>query len=86
MKNLRKRINFEIITSEFKDEFNGQLMLRFVGLRPKMYTFDYEPEAHFECKNGDKKEVDKPTSTSVTRIVLDDKVTAKGVKVSVAKK
>ena len=30
--------------------------------------------------------MDKPTDTSVTRIVLDNKVTAKGVKASVAQK
>ena len=62
-------------------------MLRFVGLRPKLYSIDYERKAHFDLdKNGVDKEVKKPTSTSVTRIVLDNKVTAKGVKASVAKK
>ena len=30
--------------------------------------------------------MDRPTDTSVTRLVLDNKVTAKGVKASVAKK
>ena len=49
-------------------------MLRSVGLRSKLYSFD--------CKE----DVDKPTDTSVTRLVLDNKVTAKGVKASVAKK
>ena len=58
-------------------------MLRFVGLRPKLYSFDYEREAHFDCEG---EEVDKPTDSSVTRMVLDNKVTAKGVKASVAKK
>ena len=52
------------------------------GLRPKLYSFDYEREAHFDCGE----EVDKPTDNSVTRIVVDNKVTAKGVKTSVAKK
>ena len=70
------------VVGKFKDGCKGQLMLRFVGLRPKLYSFDYEREALFECKNG--AEVDKPTDTSVTRIVLDNKVTAKGVKASVA--
>ena len=74
------------VVEKFKDECKGQLILRFVGLRPKLYSFDYEREAHFDCKNGVEKEVDKPTDTSMTRIVLDNKVTAKGVKASVAKK
>ena len=72
------------VVGKFKDECKGQFMLRFVRLRPKLYSLDYEREAHFHCKNGE--EVGKPTDTSVTRIVLDNKVTAKGVKASVAKK
>ena len=71
---------------KFKDECKGQLMLRFVGLRPKLYSCDYERETHFDCKTGVEKEVDKPMDTSVTKIVLDNKVSAKGVKVNVAKK
>ena len=39
------------VIGKFKDECKGQLMLRFVGLRPKLYSFDYELEAHFECTN-----------------------------------
>ena len=61
-------------------------MLRFVGLRPKLYSIDYELEAHFECKDGIEKEVKKPTDTSEVRIVPENKVTAKGVKASVAEK
>ena len=34
------------VVGKFKDECKGQLMLRFVGLRPKLYSFDYEREAH----------------------------------------
>ena len=34
-------------------------MLRFVGLHPKLYSFDYEREAHFDCGE----EVDKATDT-----------------------
>ena len=70
------------VVGKFKDECKEQLMLRFVGLRPKRYSFDYEPEAHFACGEV----VDKPTDTSVTMLVLDNKVTAKGVKTSVAEK
>ena len=70
------------VVGKFKDECKGQLMLRFVGFRHKLYSFHYEREVHFDCKNG--REVDKPTVSSVTRIVLDNKVTAKGVKTSVA--
>ena len=65
---------------------NEQLMLRFVGLRPKLYSIDYEREAHFKCKDGIIKEVEKPTSTSEARIVPGNKVNAKGVKASVAEK
>ena len=61
-------------------------MLRFVGLRSKQYSIDYGREAYFECKDGIEKKVDKSTDTSEVRIVLDNKVTAKGVKASVAKK
>ena len=74
------------VVGKFKDECKGQLMLRFVGLRPKLYSFDYEREAHFDCKDGVEEEVDKLTSTSVARIVLSNKVTAKGVKANIAKK
>ena len=56
------------VVGKFKDECKGQLMVRFVGLRPKLYSFDYEWEAHFDCEG----EVDKPTDSSVT-IVLDKK-------------
>ena len=62
------------------------MLLRFVVLRPKLYSFDYEREVYFDCKNGVEKEVDKPTDTSISRIVLDNKVTAKGVNASAAKK
>ena len=58
-------------------------MLRFVGLRPTLYSLDYEREANFDCGG---EEVDKPTDTSVTRLVVDNTVTAKVVKASVAKK
>ena len=66
------------IVGNFKDGCKGQLMLRFVRLRHMRYSF--------ECKHGVEMEVDKPTSTSVTSIVPDNKVTAKGGKASVAKK
>ena len=74
------------VVGKFKDECKGYLMLRFVGLRPKLYSFDYERGAHFDCKNGVEEVEDKSADTSVTRIVLDNKVTAKGVKSSVMKK
>ena len=74
------------VVRKFKDDCKGQLMLRFVRLRPKLYSFDYEGEAHFDCKNGVEKGVDKTTDTSVTRIVHENKVTAKAVKDSVSKK
>ena len=62
-------------------------MIRFIRLRPKLYSFDYEREANFNIdKNGVEKEVKKPTATSLIGIVLDNKNTAKGVTVKVAKK
>ena len=67
--------------SKFKDECHGQPMLKFIGLRPKSYSLDYEREANFD-ENGN--EVDKPTATK--RIVHASKNTAKGVKDSVRKK
>ena len=58
------------VAGKFKDECKGQLMLRFIWLRPKLYSFDYEWEAHFDCYDGVEEEVDKPTSISLARIVL----------------
>ena len=40
------------VVGKFKNECKGQLVLRFVGLRPKRYSFDYEREAHFDYKDG----------------------------------
>ena len=74
------------VVGKFKDECKGQLMLRFVGLPPKLYSIDYEREAYFECKDGNEKEVKKSTDSSEVRMVLDNKITAKGVKAGVAKK
>ena len=74
------------VVGKFKDECKGQLMLRFVGLHPKLYSIDCEREAYFECKDEMKKEAKKPSGTSEARIVPDNKVTAKGVNASVAEK
>ena len=71
------------VVGKFKNECKGQLMLRFVGLRPQLYSIDYERGAHFECKNLVEKEVKEPSDTRVTRIVLDNKNTAKGVKAKI---
>ena len=38
------------VVGKSKDECEGQLILRFVGLHPKLYSFDYEREAHFHCE------------------------------------
>ena len=40
------------VVGKFNDECKQQMMLRFVGLHPKLYSFDYEQEAHFDCKDG----------------------------------
>ena len=74
------------VFGKFKDECKGQLMLRFVGLRPKLYSIDHELEAHLECKDGIEKEVKKTTDISEVRIVPDNKITAKWPKARVAEK
>ena len=53
------------VVGKFKDECKGQLMLIFVGLRPKLYSFDYERIAHFDG-DGEEEEVKKPTAASIT--------------------
>ena len=50
------------------------------------YSFDYERKTHLECKNGIEKEVEMSMDISVAMIALGNKVIAKGVKASVAKK
>ena len=72
---------------KFKDECFGQLMLNFVGLRPKLYSFDYERLAFFDVdENGVEREVKKQTATSVTRIIVDNKNANKGIAKTEAKK
>ena len=67
-----------------KHEFNRLAASEFVGLRPKLYSFDYKREANFEVdEDGEVIEVREPTATRVKRIVDDNKVTAKGVVKSV---
>ena len=75
------------VVGKFKDECMGQLMLNFTGLRPKLYSLDFERLAHFEKDDqGIEIEVSKPTAISETRIVVDNKNAAKGIQSSVAKK
>ena len=76
------------VVGKFKDECKGQLMYNFVGLRPKLYSFQYARIAHFDYDMDEEKEIEvsKPTATSETRIVIDDKNAAKGIQSSVAKK
>ena len=82
-----KSFNNMKVVGKFKDECKGQLMLNFIGLRPKLYSFDNEREAYFEKnEDGEDVEVEKSTDTSITRIVIANKNTAKGVKDVVAKK
>ena len=41
------------LLGKFKDKCIGELMLNFIGLYPKLYTFDYEREAHIDIdENG----------------------------------
>ena len=72
------------VVGKFIDECKRQLMLRFIGLRPK-YSFNFERDAHFLIdKNRVRVEVKKLMATSATKIVLDN--TAKGVKADVVQK
>ena len=74
------------VVGKFKDECLGQLMLKFVGLRPKLYSYDYNKLVHYIIdENGNEKEVDKPGNNTITRTICVNKNTAKGVKASVAK-
>ena len=62
-------------------------MLSFTGLRPKLYLFLYEKIVYFDQdENGEEVEVKKPTESSISRIILSCKNTAKGVATCVAKK
>ena len=67
-----KSMNIMEKVGKFKDECHGQLMLKFIGLRLKLYSLDYEREVYFDA---DGNEVDKPTATK--RIVHASKNTAK---------
>ena len=61
-------------------------MLKFIGLRPKLYSYDYNKLAYFMIdENGEEQEVDKPSNNTVTRIVSTNKNTAKGVKDVIAR-
>ena len=51
-------------------------MRRFVGLRPKLYSFEFERQAFFET---DGTELEQSTATTVRRIVVVNKKTGKGV-------
>ena len=62
------------VVDKFKDECHGLAMLRYVGLRPKLYSYKYERIGYFE---NDGTEVEKATSTSVERIVIANKTLEK---------
>ena len=68
------------VLGKFKDECCGLLMINFVGLRPKLYSFEYEKIVHFDQdENGEEVEVKKPTTTSVSKVVRKNMNMAKGV-------
>ena len=74
------------IAGKFKDECLGQLMLKFIGLRPKLYCFEYNRLALFDIDDdGIEVEVYKPTDTSTQRIVLSSKNVGKSIKNCVRK-
>ena len=71
----------KMVVGKFKDECLGQLMRRFAGLRPKLYSFEYDRLAFFDIdEDGNKVEVGKPTEASVQKIIVDTKNVGKGVK------
>ena len=59
--------------------------MEFAGLRPKLYSFLYTEDIHYEMNEFDEEEeVKHPTSTSFTKtIYANDKMAAKGTKSSV---
>ena len=75
--------------AEIKDEFDFSEYPKdhFLQLYDNMKVVGkFKVEWKIECKSGVAKQIWKPTDTSVTGIVLEDKNTAKGVKASVANK
>lgn len=61
--------NMEVV-GKFKDECKGLLMLNFIGLRPKLYSSDYERVAYFDVdEDGMVVEANKRTETCETRII-----------------
>ena len=74
------------VVGKFKDECLGQLMRKFVGLRPKLYSFEFERIAYFDLdENGNEIEAEKPTESSIKKIVVDTKNVGKGIKNNVRK-
>ena len=69
------------VCGKFKDECLGQLMLKFIGARPKLYCFEYERLAIFDIdEDCNEVEVDKPTLTSWEQVVKSSKNVGKGIK------
>ena len=61
-------------------------MRRFVGLRPKLYSFEFDRVAFFDLdEDGNEVEVEKPTESSVQKIIVDTKNIGKGTNDSVRK-
>ena len=55
------------VVGKFKDECKGLLMLNFIGLQPKLYSFSYERVAYFEVdEDGVVVKVKKRTETCLT--------------------
>ena len=69
------------VCGKFKDECHGQLMLKFIGGRPKLYCFEYERLAIFDYDDTENIiEVNKPPKTSWEEIVKSSKNVGKGIK------
>ena len=60
-------------------------MRKFVGLRPKLYSFEYERIAYFDLEDGMEVEVERPKPNSIKKIVMDSKNVGKGIKNNVRK-
>ena len=63
------------VVEKFKDECLGHLIRRFVGLWPKLYSFEYERIAFFDFdEEGNEIEVKKyPEENSVQKTKVDTK-------------
>ena len=63
------------VVGKFKDELKGNLLLEFVGLRAKAYSYQYEKEV-FVDENG----IEVDEETMFTKLIIDEAKKLKGIK------